>query len=209
MSSRTYPLTMKRGVLKGQTFQSELEYKTALKASRSGESVSDSKPSSAQPKSTAPAFSKRMVEALVKMLGGVASFTPWFRGDNALTDEESGWLVDDWYDFGKHNQWFARLVVQLFGVDLYGKLLASHVAIIGSRAVVAGALPAEFALVPLGAVAMRRALDGAVQADSPQESGEAAVDDLGLAAGSASRLDRQDGFGQELSGEALTQFAHL
>jgi hypothetical protein len=210
MAGPTFPYTPTRGKFKGQTFASASEYNQAQKALTSGAAVPDSKPTSATPKGRAPAYSKKMVAALVETIHGLTQFTPWFRGDKAMSEQERGWLVDDWFDFGKSNPWFARLITQAFGIDVYGRIVASHVAIVGSRAVKSGAVPQQFAMVPMVAYITRSAFDGQVEdVQSDQEDGNASGPSVGLEPGSARRVDRENGLGQELFREAAAEFAAL
>ncbi len=184
----SYPRTLKTGPLAGKTFLTEGDHMAALKSLKSGASVPDSVPN--HPKPAAPAkYQKQMIEAVVTMIQGVTGFIPMFR-ENPITKEEHDWLVDDWFAFGKVNPFFARLIVNLFAVDIYGKLIMDHVCIVGARMAGSGMLP-QASMLPIQLAYMAR----------QAMSGESVtLDDLGMAAGPAPGSDRRDGDGQDVPG---------
>jgi hypothetical protein len=195
-----WPRTIKSGRFAGRTFNSQAEYETARKAAPTAEDQApDRRPSVSKP---IVKYSRPMVEAVVKMVTGGLSLVPIFRGDAAITPEETKWLTDDWFDFGKTHPFFANLIVRMFSVDTYGKLALDHVLIVGAR--LAPRLPPA-TLFPLQMAYMaRQAMDGQ-QIDIGLEAVEPLpADDLGMAAGPAPGVDRSNGYGQDLFGAEIT-----
>lgn len=212
MARRTYPYTPKAGRLAGRTFASDADYKLAL--AETPPLAAEERAGSARPPASAAKpklqYSKAMVEAVVKMIGGALSFTPLFRGENQLTPEESTWLVNDWYEFGRRHPFFARLIVQVFSVDLYGQLVLDHVVIVGARLVAVGRLPQQ-AVFPLQmAYVARQTMAGEIAVNVESEPEPEPASDLGVEAVGAPGAGGSNGYGENLfSAEAPDAAAAL
>jgi hypothetical protein len=203
MARMTFPYTPTRGVLAGQTFHSRAEYNAARMATNP--LLTDAEPSRQPAAARRPAlkYSKGMVEAVVKMLSGVVGFLPLFRGDNGITAQETKWLVDDWYDFGRSHPFFANLVVRLFSVDTYGKLVLDHVVIVGARLAASGTLPPATVLPIQLAYVTRQAMDGQIDVAVEAEP----TPDIPVATGGTPGPDRSDRDRQDLPRTSLTDAA--
>ena len=197
MASR-WPRTIKTGRFAGRTFASQSEYDAARKSTPPP--AGDIGPS----RTNAPAaprvqYTKGMVEAVIKMIEGALSFTPLFRGENGITEEEHNWLVADWFDFGKRHPFFAKLITQMFAVDLYGQLALDHVIIVGSRLIATNRLPEQARFPILGAYMMRQAMAGEVSINVESESPDLGVETGGTPSPSGGDRDGQDLFSPALA----------
>lgn len=208
MAKASYPRTVKRGQLAGLTFLSEEEYQAAVKAGglqAEGGPVTVKK--SAKPK---PTFSKDMVGALVKMIEGLTQFIPSFRGA-PFTEQETRWLVNDWYDFGRSNLWFRGAIETLFGLTSDGKLVATHIAVFGGRLctheiAVDGRVEVVKGLVPEAFDPQVRMIASLAYMGRLAMEGEDAAA-IGLETRPASSPDRQNGVGEDHDVEAALSVA--
>ena len=200
MGKISYPRTVKSGALAGMIFLTEEEYQEARRGVGAPAEGGPVTKRAAKPK---PQFSKDMVAALVKMVEGLCSFIPSFRG-SPFTAQETNWLVGDWHDFGKSNVWFRSAVETLFGLTSDGKLVADHLAIFGGRlctheVAVDGKVELVRGLVPEAFDSQVRMLASlAYMGRLAMEGGEVGNDTVELAAGRASSPDRENGVGEDL-----------
>jgi len=166
------------------TFLSEEEYQEARRGLSLGP---DQAPKATKrPDKPKPTFNREMVAALVKMIEGLTSFIPSFRGA-PFTDQENKWLVSDWYDFGRQNVWFRGLIETLFGLTADGKLVATHLAVFGARLVTHeivsdGKIEVVNGMVPKAFDPQVRMLASLAYMGRLAMEGEPVADTIGLAA---------------------------
>jgi hypothetical protein len=208
MAASKYPRSVRSGPLSGMTFLTEEEYQEARRGLAMGP---DKAPVAKKPAKPRPAFNREMVAALVKMIEGLTSFIPSFRGA-PFTDQENKWLVGDWYDFGKGNPWFRGLVETLFGLSADGKLIATHLAVFGARVVtheiaVDGKIVVVPGMVPEAFDPQVRMLASLAFMGRLAMEGEAVADTIGLETGRAPGPDRENGVGEDLSSAQAFEFA--